>query len=83
VDTDRPGPEVSKEHREVIVDLIDNQGWAYRLPPGRGYPMLYPADTTKSRIRVPKTGHSKGHAFGNWLAEVRRKGGQWPPERKR
>jgi hypothetical protein len=81
VETDRPGREVSKEHREVIVDLIDNQGWAYKLPSGGGYPMLYPADRTHDRIRVPKTGHSGGNAFGNWIAEIRRKGGHWPPDR--
>jgi hypothetical protein len=82
VDTDRPGPEVSKEHREVIVDLIDNQGWTYKLPRGRGYPTLNPADTTKNPIKVAKTGHSKGHAFDNWLADIRRKGGHWPPGRQ-
>jgi hypothetical protein len=31
---------------------------------------------------VPKTGHSKGHAFENWLAAIRRDGGHWPPGRK-
>jgi hypothetical protein len=64
----------------VILDLIDNQGWMYKLPTGRGYPRLYPPDRTQGQIRVPKTGHTRGHAFDNWLAEVRRKGGQWPPE---
>ncbi len=81
MDTDRPGPEVSKEHREVIMDLIDNQGWRYKKPEGRGYPRLYPADWTQPMIRVPKTGRSRGHAFGNWVAEIRRKGGHWPPGR--
>jgi hypothetical protein len=38
--TDRPGREVSKEHRQVIE-----------------------------------------YAFGNWIADIRRKGGQWPPGR--
>lgn len=78
MDSDRPGQEVSKEHREVIVDLIDNQGWAYKLPSGSGYPRLYPVDPAMTPIRVPKTGHSRGRAFANWVAEIRRKGGQWP-----
>lgn len=79
--TDRPGREVSKEHRQVIEHLIDSQGWKYELPSGGGYPRLYPADATQSPIRVPKTGRSRGHAFGNWIADIRRKGGQWPPGR--
>jgi hypothetical protein len=82
VDTDRPGREVSQEHREVIVYLIDSQGWSYRLPRGGGYPTLFPADRSQSPIQVPKTGHSRGHAFRNWIAEIRRKGGHWPPDRK-
>ena len=81
MDTDRPGREISQEHREVIVYLIDSQGWRYELPSGNGYPKLFPADATHAPIRVPKTGHSRGHAFSNWVAEVRRKGGQWPPGR--
>jgi len=82
VETDRPGQEVSKEHREVIMDLIDNQGWAYKLPIGNGYPRLLPADPAFPPIRVPKTGHAKGRAFSNWLAVIRRSGGHWPPERQ-
>ncbi len=82
METGRPGQEVSKEHREVITYLIDSQGWAYKLPRGGGYPRLLPADPDQPPIRVPKTGHTKGHAFSNWLAEVRRKGGHWPPDRR-
>jgi hypothetical protein len=82
VDTDRPGQEVSNgDQRKVIRHLIDNEGWAYKKPVGRGYPRLYPPDSDKW-IRVPKTGHTKGHAFENWVAEVRRNGGHWPPGRK-
>jgi hypothetical protein len=80
-ETDRPGREVSKDHRRVIDYLIDSQGWRYELPSGGGYPMLFPADATQTPIRVPKTGHSRGYAFSNWIAVVRRKGGQWPPGR--
>ncbi len=79
--SDRPGREVSKEHRRVIEYLVDSQGWRYELPSGGGYPRLYPADVTQSPIRVPKTGRSRGHAFSNWIADIRRRGGQWPPGR--
>ncbi len=83
MDTDRPGGEVSsKEQRDVIEYLIDSQGWAYRKPRGGGYPKLVPADRAKPPIRVPRTGHTRGHAFDNWIAAIRRSGGHWPPDRK-
>ena len=75
METDRPGQEVSKDHRQVITHLIDNEGWAYKK--GSGYPGLYAPPGR--RIRVPRTGHSKGHAFENWLSAIRRNGGHWPP----
>jgi hypothetical protein len=81
-ETDRPGGEVDKEHREVINHLVGNQGWRYKKPSGGGHPKLFPADPAHALIRVPKTGRRRGRAFGNWLAEIRRKGGHWPPERK-
>jgi hypothetical protein len=79
--TDRPGLEVRQEHRAVIEELIDNQGWRYRLPKGGGYPQLYPADRTQRAISVPKTGHTRGNAFANWIAKICRAGGHWPPAR--
>ena len=48
---DRPGREVGSEHRQVIEDLIDSQGWRYRRAAGRGYPRLYPADRSESAIQ--------------------------------
>ena len=81
-DTDRPGNEIDKDYREVAEDLVDNQGWRYKLPKGRGYPRLLPPDKSKPIIRVPKTGHTRGHRFGNWLGEIRRAGGRWPPSRR-
>jgi hypothetical protein len=81
VETDRPGQEVSKKHRQVITHLIDNEGRAYKKPKGNGYPRLFPPKSDSS-IKVPKTGHSKGHAFENWLAAIRCDGGHWPPGRK-
>jgi hypothetical protein len=81
-ETDWPGQEVDKDHREVINYLIGNEGWRYELPRGGGYPKLIPADRSKSPIKVPKTGNTRGRAFSNWIADIRRKGGHWPPERK-
>ena len=81
-ETDRPGREIGNDHRKVIEYLIDNEGWTYKLPQGGGYPRLYPADRSQPTIRVPRTGNTRGRAFSNWIAEVRRKGGHWPPERK-
>jgi hypothetical protein len=81
VETDRPGQEVSNDHRKVIRHLIDNEGWAYKKAEGGGYPRLIPPGSDQS-IKVPKTGHAKGNAFENWLAAIRRHGGHWPPSRK-
>jgi len=82
VETDRPGGEIGKDYREVVTHLIDSQGWAYLLPIGGGYPKLPPADRSKPPIRVPMTGHTKGRRFRNWVAEIRRAGGHWPPGRQ-
>ena len=81
-ETEQPGDEIDKDHRDVINDLVSNQGWRYKKARGGGYPRLYPADSQQTPIKVPKTGHTKGRAFTNWVAEIRRKGGHWPPERK-
>ena len=78
---DRPGREVPKDYREVIIHLIDSQGWTYQKPRGGGYPQLRPADPARSPVKVPKTPSSQ-RTFSNWLAEIRRKGGHWPPARK-
>ena len=79
--SDRPGREVPKDYREVIAYLIDSQGWTYRKPRGGGYPQLRPADPVHPPIKVPKTPSSQ-RTFSNWLADIRRKGGHWPPARR-
>jgi hypothetical protein len=56
-------------------------GWGYRKPQGGGYPKLLPADSAQAPIKVPKTPSSQ-RTYSNWVAEIRRKGGHWPPERK-
>jgi hypothetical protein len=81
METDRPGREVPKEYREVITYLIESEGWAYKRPRGGGYPKLVPANRSQSPIKVPKTPSSQ-RTLSNWLADIRRKGGHWPPERK-
>lgn len=81
-ETDRPGQEIDKEHREVVNYLINNEAWRYKRPKGGGYPKLFPPGRGQTSIKVPKTGHTRGRAFSNWISEIRRKGGHWPPERK-
>jgi hypothetical protein len=80
--SDQPGREVPKDYREVIKYLIDDQGWSYKKAEGGGYPKLLPSDPGQTPIKVPKTPSSQ-RTLSNWIAEIRRKGGQWPPERKR
>lgn len=81
METDRPGDEIPKDYRRVVRYLIDNEDWVYRKPHGNGYPRLLPSDSAQKPIKVPKTPSSQ-RTYGNWLAEIRRKGGHWPPERK-
>jgi hypothetical protein len=81
VETDRPGREIPKDYREVVTYLIDNEGWCYKKAIGSGYPKLLPADSAHTPIKVPKTPSSQ-RTLSNLLAEIRRKGGHWPPERK-
>ncbi len=79
--TDRPGKEIPKDYREVIEHLIDNEGWTYRKARGGGYPQLSPADPSRGTIRVPKTPQTRGNRFPNWISQIRRAGGHWPPGR--
>lgn len=79
--TDRPGKEIPKEYREIVAELIDNQRWTYDAS-GRGYPKLFPADPTQRQISVPKT-PSDRRGYRNFVAQIRRAGGTWPPEGKR
>jgi len=75
--TDRPGREIPKDYRAVIVDLIDRQGWRYDKS-GKGYPRLYPPSGQRA-LSVPTTPSASLRALKNWIAEVRRRGGLWPP----
>jgi hypothetical protein len=74
---DRPEREIPKEYREVVDELIDNQGWRYEAS-GKGHPKLYPSDKAFAQVSVPTT-PSDVRSFRNSVAQVRRSGGIWPP----
>ena len=78
METDYPGPEVPKEYREVIEYQIRVCGWRYDKS-GKGHPVLYPPDRSHPPVRVATTPSRSPRAFKNWVAEIRRKGGLWPP----
>jgi hypothetical protein len=82
VETDRPGREIDQNYREVITHLIDNEGWRYKKPEGRGYPQLFPARQEYPPIRVPKTGHTHGHRFASWVGGCAAQGRSLAPQRK-
>ena len=81
METERPGREILPDYRKVVKYLIDSEGWGYKKPQGGGYPRLLPADLAQAPIKIPKSPSSQ-RTYNNWLAEIRRKGGHWPPERK-
>lgn len=78
--TDRPGREIPKEYREVVAELIDHQGWRYTR--GKRHPTLYPAAVAQPALPVPTT-PSDRRGLRNFIADVRARGGAWPPERRR
>lgn len=74
---DRPGKELPKDYRVVALELVDNQGWRYER--GRsGHPKLYSPDRTKSPVVLSGTPGDR-RDFRNTVAEIRRRGGVWPP----
>lgn len=75
MDTDRPGREIPKEYREVVIDLIDDQGWRYSNR-GKGYPKLYPADKNMAIITIARTPSDSARGFKNFVGTVRRAGGK-------
>ncbi|WP_166345207.1 hypothetical protein [Phytoactinopolyspora limicola] len=78
--TSRPGREIPKEYRIVAQHQVDTFGWRYDAS-GKGHPRLYPADITKSPITIAGTpGDQRG--LRNFIAQVRRAGGEWPPGRR-
>jgi hypothetical protein len=75
----RPGRELPREFREIVTDLVVNQGWRYQFRPGGRHPKLYPADRTQPMLSVPTT-PSDNRALRNFIAAVRQRGGVWPRE---
>ena len=72
--SDRAGREVPREYRDLVNDLVDNQGWRYDNQ-RRGHPMVFPADKSAKAIPVPGT-PGDNRSFKNWVAQVRRAGGK-------
>jgi hypothetical protein len=65
-----------------VDELESSQGWRYDNGKRRStYPTLFPPDRTVPALRVPRT-PSEYRGFDNWVADVRRRGGIWPPNRK-
>jgi hypothetical protein len=79
-DSDKmPGREIPPDYREVATELVRNQGWRYVL--GGRHPVLFPPDRTKRSVTIAGSPGDK-RGFRNFVAEVRRQGGVWPPVRK-
>lgn len=77
---DRPGSELPKDYRKVAQELVDNQSWRYDAKRGKGgYPILYPPSGAKP-VKCPRTPSSQ-RRYRNWVSEIRRAGGEWPPEK--
>ncbi len=79
--SDRPGKEIPKEFREVVANQVEALGWRYDAS-RKGHPMLYPADRSQGGRPVPTTPGDR-RSFQNFVAWVRRTGGEWPPRRRR
>jgi hypothetical protein len=75
----KPGNEIPKEYRVIVDELVSNQGWRYDNT-GAGHPKLYPADPAMRVIPVPTTPGSQ-RSLKNFVGQVRRSGGIWPPGR--
>ena len=72
--TDKPGRELPKDFRAIAAELVDNQGWTYRLSNRGGHPMLFPADKNQPPIPVP-TSPSDVRGIKNFRSQIRRRGG--------
>jgi hypothetical protein len=71
-----PGRELPKEYREIAVELVRNQGWRYRY--GKS-PHAAPGRQDQVPLIVPTT-PSEHRSFKNFVTDVRRRGGIWPPK---
>lgn len=80
---DFPGNEIPKDYRDIATELVRNQGWRYQK--GSSHPKLFPADKTKGAIILPTTpsDNRKGRGLQNFVHQVRRSGGLWPPRKEK
>lgn len=79
--TEQPGNEIPKEYRDIVAHQIETHLWRYRT--GKGHPKLYPANRDQRPIPVPTTPKGgRSHALANFIGQIRRAGGTWPPEEK-
>ncbi len=76
-----PGREIPKDYRKVVHHLIEVEGWR-NAATGRKHPVVIPPNPAKPAVRIPTTPTRSPRAFQNWLAEIRRAGGRWPPDRQ-
>ena len=67
----------SKDYREIVAELVDNQGWRYEI--GKGHPKLFPADRRHGPIIIPTT-PGDTRSFKNTIGYIRRSGGIRPPK---
>ncbi|WP_134667863.1 hypothetical protein [Amycolatopsis sp. CFH S0078] len=75
------GREIPKEYRDIVNYQVEHLGWRYDNGGGRGgHPCLYPTDRTQRPIAISTTPTSHPRALKNFTAQIRRAGGQWPPE---
>lgn len=77
--SDRPGREIPKEYREIVLYQIEHHGWRYNSS-RKGHPLLYPADRSKRPLAVSTTPGDRAHGLTNFINKVRNAGGTWPPE---
>lgn len=71
------GKELPKVYREIVSELVKNQGWRYDRLHGT-HPKVFPADASKWGIPVLTSPGSKGLLRG-FIGQVKRAGGIWPP----
>lgn len=78
--SDRPGREIPKSYREVIVHQLDLHGWRYDSGRKRGgHPVAYPADRRQPALAVPTSPGKDRRGFRNFISDTGRRGGHWPP----
>jgi hypothetical protein len=74
-----PGNEIPKEYRAPVLYQVQHHGWRYDAS-GKGHPKLYPVRRGTWPIPVPTTPKGgRSRALANFIGQIRRSGGTWPP----